>query len=463
MSSLQGLFTANVSGVLKNGYDANRQGGVIQAQRLNLTALGGFDNYGGRVSARGGEALITTPGFDNRNGGLYAKGLVRVNGGNFDNSGDNDGQIAGGQVELNLSGALNNRFGIIESDSTLAVTAASLDNQTGQLRALGGGGATNFQIGNLFDNRNGTLESANSDLILNAGNFLNGGGSLLHTGNGTFDISTANVTNAGGSIVTRGGLTLSADSWTNSSVIQAGRLTVNVGTLNQTAGGQLLASNSFSGSGGNWTNDGVIASDGGVDIRIGGTFTGSGRTSSVGGMYLSAGQLNLNGASSITSGGNSEINIGGQLTNSGRLTSAGDLVVNAGGIANYGTLGAAQNLTLATPSLTNDRGLIFSGGDTTLSVNSFTNQNGDLYSQRALFIKGYGGGTQANDVSNISGSIESGGTLTINSGSFTNRTSDAGGAQGFAVGRTLVSGFIAVLCNDCSGDHYNVDYIARRV
>ncbi|RMP82444.1 putative Filamentous hemagglutinin, intein-containing, partial [Pseudomonas syringae pv. actinidiae] len=206
---------------------------------------------------------------------------------------------------------------------------------------------------------------------------------------------------------------------------------------------------------------GLIASDGGVEIRIGGTFTGSGRTSSVGGMYLSAGQLNLNGASSITSGGNSEINIGGQLTNSGRLTSAGDLVVNAGGIANYGTLGAAQNLTLATPSLTNDRGLIFSGGDTTLSVNSFTNQNGDLYSQRALFIKGYGGGTQANDVSNISGSIESGGTLTINSGSFTNRTSDAGGAQGFAVGRTLVSGFIAVLCNDCSGDHYNVDYIAR--
>nr|WP_235658140.1 glycohydrolase toxin TNT-related protein [Pseudomonas amygdali] len=461
LSSLQGLFTANVTGVLKNGYDANRQGGVIQAQRLNLTALSSFDNYGGRVSARTGEALINTASFDNRNGGLYAKGLVRVTGGNFDNSGDNDGQIAGGQVELNLSGALNNRFGIIESDSTLAVTAASLDNQTGQLRALGGGGATNFQIGNLFDNRNGTLESANSDLILNAGSFLNGGGSLLHTGNGTFDISTANLTNAGGSIVTRGGLTLTADSWTNSSVIQAGRLTVNVGTLNQTAGGQLLASSLFSGSGGNWTNDGLIASDGGVDIRIGGTFTGNGRTSSLGGMYLSAAQLNLNSASSIASGGNGEIRIDGQLTNNGRLTSAGDLIVNAGAIANYGTLGAAQNLTLGTPSLTNDRGLIFSGADTTLNVGSFTNQNGDIYSQRALLIKGYGGAAQANDVSNISGSIESGGTLSINSGSFTNRTSDAGGAQGFAVGRTLVSGFIAVLCNDCSGDHYNVDYIAR--
>ncbi|SOQ00453.1 filamentous hemagglutinin N-terminal domain-containing protein [Pseudomonas syringae] len=462
LSSLQGLFTSNVSGVLKNGYDANRQGGVIQAQRLNLTALGGFDNYGGRVSARGGEALITTPGFDNRNGGLYAKGLVRVNGGNFDNSGDNDGQIAGGQVELNLSGALNNRFGIIESDSTLAVTAASLDNQTGQLRALGGGGATNFQIGNLFDNRNGTLESANSDLILNAGSFLNGGGSLLHTGNGTFDISTANVTNAGGSVVTRGGLTLSADSWTNSSVIQAGRLTVNVGTLNQTAGGQLLASNSFSGSGGNWTNDGLIASDGGVDIRIGGIFTGSGRVSSVGALNLAASQLTLNGAGSIAGGSRADISIAGSANNYSRITSAGELIFSAGAINNYGTLGAAQDLTLSTPSLLNSQGLLFSGGDLRVNAGTFTNQKGDVYGLRNVTVKGYGIDS-ASKISNISGSMESGGSFSIAASSFENRTEGTGGDQGFAVGRTLVKGLIAVQCLDCRGDHYSVNFVAREL
>ncbi|WP_404944483.1 DUF637 domain-containing protein, partial [Pseudomonas viridiflava] len=460
LSSLQGLFTAKLAGVLKNGYDANRQGGVIQAQRLNLTALGGFDNYGGRVSARGGEALITTPGFDNRNGGLYAKGLVRVNGGNFDNSGDNDGQIAGGQVELNLSGALNNRFGIIESDSTLAVTAASLDNQTGQLRALGGGGATNFQIGNLFDNRNGTLESANSDLILNAGSFLNGGGSLLHTGNGTFDISTANVTNAGGSVVTRGGLTLSADSWTNSSVIQAGRLTVNVGTLNQTAGGQLLASNSFSGSGGNWTNDGLIASDGGLSLNIGGTYSGNGRVSSLGAMTVGAAQLNLSTAASIASGSTTGVNVGGQLTNYGRLTSSADLIINTGSLANYGTLGAAQNLTLSTAALTNSQGLIFSGAEMQVNTAALTNRMGDFYSLSNLTIGGYGT-TRADQVSNISGSMESGSKFIISATSFENRTVGSEGIQNFAVGRTLVSGFIAVQCLDCSGDHYSVNYVAR--
>ena len=36
--------------------------------------------------------------------------------------------------------------------------------------------------------------------------------------------------------------------------IQAGRLTVNVNTLNQTASGQLLASDSLTGNGGNWNN-----------------------------------------------------------------------------------------------------------------------------------------------------------------------------------------------------------------
>ncbi|WP_163002521.1 hypothetical protein, partial [Pseudomonas viridiflava] len=92
-----------------NGYDLNnnRQGGVMQGQSLNLQA-GSVDNYGGRIAAQGGNALVTTGNFDNRNGGLYAKGLMRVVGHDFDNSGDNDGQIAGQQIDLDLSGALNN-------------------------------------------------------------------------------------------------------------------------------------------------------------------------------------------------------------------------------------------------------------------------------------------------------------------------------------------------------------------
>ena len=46
---------------------------------------------------------------------MNAKGQVNVTGNNFDNSGDNDGQIAGNQITLNLNGALNNRLGIISA------------------------------------------------------------------------------------------------------------------------------------------------------------------------------------------------------------------------------------------------------------------------------------------------------------------------------------------------------------
>jgi filamentous hemagglutinin len=414
LSSLQAAFTAQLTGVLKNGYDLNnnRQGGITQAQRLSLTTLG-IDNYGGRISAQSGDAIVNTGNFDNRNGGLYAKGKVNVTGNNFDNSGDNDGQIAGQQIDLSLTGALNNRVGVIESDTTLAIKAASLDNQTGQLRALGSGGKTSFQIGGLFDNRNGTLESANSDLSLAAGGFLNGGGSLLHVGQGNFDISTANVTGAGGSIVTRGGLTLNADSWNNSNVIQAGRLTVNVNNFSQTASGQLLASDSFVGTGGNWYNDGLIASDGSLSLNLGGTYSGNGRLSSIGTLGLSAAQLTLNAATTIAGGGDTTLSVGGSLNNAGRLTSAANMTVNAGGINNQGTLASAQKLTVTTDSLVNDHGLIFSGGDMSLRVNALNNFYANIYSLGNLTIDRNGQGAQAASIINRSASIQSDGSMSL--------------------------------------------------
>jgi filamentous hemagglutinin len=418
LSSLQGAFSSHITGVLRNGYDLNnnRQGGIIQAQSLDLKALAGIDNYGGRITAQTGDAFIdtgTNGNFDNRNGGLYAKGRVSVTGNNFDNSGDNDGQIGGQQIDLSLRGALNNRLGIIESESTLAITAASVDNQTGQLRALGDNGKTAFTIGGVFDNRNGTVESANSDLSLGAGGLLNVGGNVLHVGTGIFDIATGQLGSAGGNFVTRGGLTLTADGWTNSSVIQADRLTVNINSLNQTASGQLLAVSQLTGNGGNWNNDGLIASDGSLSLTLGGTYSGNGRISSLGAFGLSAAQLNLNAASSLAGGGNTTISVGGQLSNAGRLTSAADLTLTAGSVNNTGTVGAGKNLTLTTDALLNDRGLIFSGADMQLLSPSFTNYYGQVYSLGSLLIARDKKGTKADLLDNRSGGIESTGDLTI--------------------------------------------------
>ncbi|MEY9335443.1 filamentous hemagglutinin [Pseudomonas protegens] len=406
LSSLKGLFQARISGVLNN------HGGQAEAQRLDLQALAGFDNGAGRMAAKGGDLLLNagSAGVDNSHGGLYASGRVKASGNQLDNS---TGQINGQHIDLDFNGSLVNQGGLIESRESLALRGASLDNQGGKLRALAPGGKTDLQIGGLFDNRNGLLESANTDLTLAASGFLNQGGSLLHLGEGNFDIATGNVINAGGSLVTRGGLTLTADSWTNSSVIQAGRLNLDVNHFSQTAAGQLLASQHLQARGGNWNNDGLLASDGSLDLQIGGTYSGNGRVSSLGTLGFGAAQLNLGAAGSIAGGGGTQVTVAGQLNNAGRLTSNAGLSVNAGGVLNTGTLGAAQDLNLVTPTLVNDHGFVFSGQNAGFNVNTLTNSYGEFYSLGGLTVAGMAAGTSAQSLRNISGNIQSGGDINI--------------------------------------------------
>jgi filamentous hemagglutinin len=434
LSSLNGLLQTRLNGVLRNG-----QGGKIEGSRLDLQALGGIYSESGRIAANTGNILLNAGGntLDNSSGGIYAKGVVKTIAGLMSN---NNGQISGSSIELGVDGNLSNRSGLIESAGTLAIRAANLDNQGGKLRALGTSGKTDFQIGSLFDNRNGLVETANTDFTLAAPSFLNAGGSVTHVGLGEFGISTANVMNAGGSLVTRGGLTLNADSWTNSSVIQAGRLTVNVGDFVQTASGQLLASNQLVGRGGNWSNEGLIASDGSMDIQLGGSYGGNGRVSSLGDMTFNAAQLGLTSASSIGSGGQGTFTIGGLLNNAGgRLTSNNTMTINAGGVSNTGTLGAAQNLKIRTASLVNERGLLFSGGNMNLLVNDFTNQNGNVYSLGNLTITGMDGG-RANNVNNRAATINVDGDFSLSASNFSNKTEGVLGQD------KLVSGDITYQC-----------------
>ncbi len=411
LASLHATLTAALSGWLRNGLDLlNQQGGITQAERLNLAALAGIDNQGGRIAAQAGDVSISTGSLDNRSGGLYAARRINVSGTDLDNR---SGQIAGQHIDLSLAGALTNALGIVESDSALSIASASVDNQNGQLRALGTSGATLFQIGDLFDNRNGTVESANTDIRFALGGLLNADGTLLHVGTGIFDIATANVINASGSLITRGGLTLTADSWSNSSIIQAGRLNVNVNHFSQTASGQLLAANSLIGTGVNWGNDGLIASDGSLELGLSGLYSGNGRLSSLGDLTLSAGHLDLAEPASIASGGDSLIRVGDLLSNRGRLTSAADLTLNAGSVNNYGTLGSGQDLTLTTSTLLNDHGLIFSGWDMGLQVDSLSNSYASIYSLGDLSIDRDGLGGWATSLVNSSCLIQSTGTMNL--------------------------------------------------
>ncbi|MQT63648.1 filamentous hemagglutinin N-terminal domain-containing protein [Pseudomonas sp. FSL R10-0056] len=407
LGSLKQALNARVVGVLRNGV-----AGIIQGQRLNLIA-GSIDNVGGKISAQVGDALVTTDAFDNRGGNLYVKRLLTITGNAFDNSGETGGRVAAEHVSLDLSNALNNHKGLIESTGTLSVSAASVDNRTGQLRTLGTSGDTLLQIGGLLDNRNGTLESANTELTLLAGSFQNAGGKVLHSGSGTFAIDPSILDNVGGSLVSRGGLILNQDSWTNSSVIQAARLTVNVNSFNQVAGGQLLASNSFVGAGGNWSNNGLLASDGTLSINLEGTYSASGRLSSLGSLDLRAAQLHFSETATLAGGDGTRVTVAGQLNNAGRMTSATDLNLIANEVSNTGTLGAGANLMLTADTALNRDGLIFSGGDMQLLTTTFTNAYATVYGLGDVLIAKDTDHNQADLLDNRSGTVESAQNLSI--------------------------------------------------
>ncbi|HBP1052703.1 TPA: DUF637 domain-containing protein, partial [Pseudomonas aeruginosa] len=419
--------------------------GVTQAQSLEIRAGQGVRNQQGHLSALGGDNRIVTADFDNQGGGLYASGLLSLDGQRFLNQGAAAGQggkVGAGRIDFSLAGALANRFGQLESESELHLRAAAIDNSGGSLRALGRSGSTRLVAGGL-NNAYGVLESANQDLDLQLGSLANAGGRILHTGNGTFGLDSGQVIRAGGELTTNGLLDIRASEWTNSSVLQAGRLNLDIGTFRQTAEGKLLAVQSFTGRGGDWSNDGLLASDGSFRLELSGGYRGNGRATSLGDFALNAASLDLGDAASLAGGANVTLGAGNLLVNRGRITAAGDLVASAASLNNYGTLGGGGNLRLNAPALLNERGLLFSGADMTLRAGDITNLYGDVYSLGRLDIARDDAGGWANRLENISGNLESTGDMRFSVSSLLNRR------ETLEIEGDLQNSAIGVRCTGC--------------
>ncbi|HCI3551108.1 TPA: DUF637 domain-containing protein, partial [Pseudomonas aeruginosa] len=413
----------------------------------------GVRNQQGHLSALGGDNRIVTADFDNQGGGLYASGLLSLDGQRFLNQGAAAGQggkVGAGRIDFSLAGALANRFGQLESESELHLRAAAIDNSGGSLRALGRSGSTRLVAGGL-NNAYGVLESANQDLDLQLGSLANAGGRILHTGNGTFGLDSAQVIRAGGELTTNGLLDIRASEWTNSSVLQAGRLNLDIGTFRQTAEGKLLAVQSFTGRGGDWSNDGLLASDGSLRLELSGGYRGNGRATSLGDFALNAASLDLGNAASLAGGANVTLGAGNLLVNRGRITAAGDLVASAASLNNYGTLGGGGNLRLNAPALLNERGLLFSGADMTLRAGDITNLYGDVYSLGRLDIARDDAGGWASSVNNRSSTIEAVGNATVRAEIFENKV------DAYSSSETLEYGDITF--DQLDGGRTNVFYV----
>ncbi|HHK4225356.1 TPA: deaminase domain-containing protein, partial [Pseudomonas aeruginosa] len=268
---------------------------------------------------------------------------------------------------------------------------------------------------------------------------------------GTFGLDSGQVIRAGGELTTNGLLDIRASEWTNSSVLQAGRLNLDIGTFRQTAEGKLLAVQSFTGRGGDWSNEGLLASDGSFRLELSGGYRGNGRATSLGDFALNAASLDLGNAASLAGGANVTLGAGNLLVNRGRITAAGDLVASAASLNNYGTLGGGGNLRLNAPALLNERGLLFSGADMTLRAGDITNLYGDVYSLGRLDIARDDAGGWASSVNNRSSTIEAVGNATVRAEIFENKV------DAYSSSETLEYGDITF--DQLDGGRTNVFYV----
>ncbi|HCE6998511.1 TPA: DUF637 domain-containing protein, partial [Pseudomonas aeruginosa] len=264
-------------------------------------------------------------------------------------------------------------------------------------------------------------------------------------------------------LTTNGLLDIRASEWTNSSVLQAGRLNLDIGTFRQTAEGKLLAVQSFTGRGGDWSNDGLLASDGSLRLDLSGGYRGNGRATSLGDFALNAASLDLGNAASLAGGANVTLGAGNLLVNRGRITAAGDLVASAASLNNYGTLGGGGNLRLNAPALLNERGLLFSGADMTLRAGDITNLYGDVYSLGRLDIARDDAGNRAASLRNLSGVIESGKDFSLRASLIENRRAVLESKSGLYTAKMEQTACIeGVNAGDCSGKRNAIWTITQR-
>lgn len=425
--------------------------GRLQGDSLDLTTRTRLDNSQGHITATQGNLSLTHGELLNDNGQIQAKHSLTVN---ADSLRNHSGSLGADTIDLTLGGLLDNSGGLVEAAQTLSLDLNDARNANGKLRALGSSGESVFRLGGRFDNDNGLVEIGNAAFRLSSTQLSNQGGTLRHVGNQGFGLNLADAGQAGGRFLTNGTLSLDVADWTNSSLLQAQRIDLKVGRFTQTATGQLVSIDDITASGTDWTNDGLIETQGKLQLALSGRYQGNGSLKSQSDMTVSAASAELGSGAQLRSGGNGDFRLGGALTSAGQLSAAGDLLLKAGSVDNRGTLGAAKALRIESDSLRNERGLVFSGADMVLRTGSLTNLLGDLYSLGSLSVAKDEAGAQLTRLENISGSLESSGDMSLRAAVLSNRK------ETFVEGRELTYGYISVVCYDCSGDHHNVDYVA---
>jgi filamentous hemagglutinin len=369
------VVIANGSGISVNA------GGFINTSRAILTtgtpnfapdgSLASFNVTGGNITIQG--AGLNASDVDQvdllaravqANAAIYAKNLNVVTGANgVDHDTLNATPIAGNGPAPGVSIDVSNLGGMYANRIVLVGTEAGVGV------SLKGIAAAN--AGDLVLTTQGKLELASQ---------ANASGNISASARVGIDNSGTTYAQQNVSLSTSGALT-------NSGMVAAQQnMAVSAGSVNSSG---TLASGVNS--------DGTLAQSGVLNVSASGALTASGRNVAGGNATIGGTALNLAGSTTSANGTMTLAANSGDLNLSGATTTAG------------GTLDAR-----ASGTLTNDNGVMSSGGTQTVTAGALSNRGGQMVSGSTLTE------SVAGAVNNTGGTMQANGALSLTSGSLDN-------------------------------------------
>ncbi|HAU5607701.1 hemagglutinin repeat-containing protein [Citrobacter koseri] len=346
-----------------------RNDGVVEATALTADS----HTLINRGDIRASDVLTLNTGMlDNQGNGEIAAPDFTINSDRLNNAGmllgeslairagqtfTSNGVLSAGELAINSPEILNS--GLIRGDKTLALISRLLDNRADgmiytpsalslSVPALKNAGiiASDAALSLSGSQLTNSGELSGASLALDYGSLNNNAGGLLLAQN-TNRIASQSLTNAGS--IAGNMLTLNADHLTSSGLLQGdASLSLTAGILDLLAGSRALTDGYLSLSGTTFTTAGQLQGQNvNVNVR---DWQNSGRLLATGSLDASA-TGTLDNTGELMNQGNTTLNAANTV-NSGSLLSAGDLILTGKTFRNTGTL-QGNNVTVHQDSITN--------------------------------------------------------------------------------------------------------------
>ncbi|WP_446718161.1 hemagglutinin repeat-containing protein [Cupriavidus sp. OTU4895] len=370
----------------------------------NVTLRGGSLNLAGSQTAANGNLTLSGGAMDLSGATVQTTGALTTH---ADALSTRQSTVSATSVAITAQ-SLDNTSGQIEGTQLAIQTTGDLINRAGSLKQTG---ATDTAItaGGALDNTGGTIAANARNLTINAVTLTNDAGQISHAGTGTLAVTTRGAaSNVAGTIQSNGDLTatLGAFKGTGGTVSSQKALTVTTdgpldntnATLHAETGLTLNANSQLTNTGGR-----IESASGTLTAAAARVDNTDGRIANAGdGLTQVTAQQAIVNANTGLIGGNGamKLDAGTTITNAGTITSRGNATLNAQTIDNdTGSLTASGNLQLTSTGATTNRDGEISAASTTITAASVDNTGGWLDGDRVTV-------TATGDLSNRGGTIQ---------------------------------------------------------